>query len=160
VACEALKSVLLRKPVIGREILGVDARKPTFGARLRAAREARGLSQVAAAVGAGIDPSSLSRYENDKVMPGSEELKMLCIYLQTSADELLGLTRQAPMPELRNDAEWQAFLQRPVAQLAKDHGVLDAVHRAQLNTPGISVSDYEAIAWHMVRSAVEKTERT
>ncbi len=64
----------------------------SFGPRLTALREARGLTQVQLAEAAGTTQRSISYYENgDDGVPPSSVVIELAQALQVSADELLGL---------------------------------------------------------------------
>lgn len=61
----------------------------TFGERLKAVREKRGLSQSEVGKLTKIHPQNISEYENDKVLPSVERLKTMVEVLQVSADYLL-----------------------------------------------------------------------
>lgn len=69
-----------------------------FGARLRAAREARGLSQNALAqlLPGEVSQGAVSYWESDRNTPSVENLHDLCVVLGCSADELLGIAADAP----------------------------------------------------------------
>ena len=60
--------------------------------RLRAAREARNLTQDELATLSGINKYQLSRYENGKSDPSSTFLALIAENLRVSADYLLGLS--------------------------------------------------------------------
>ena len=66
-----------------------------FGNRLKALREARGLSRKAFAEAMGVSYSTVSKYENDERFPDLDLLKKFAVYFDVSADYLLGLT---PIP--------------------------------------------------------------
>lgn len=71
----------------------------TFGARLRAAREAKGLtqSQLAARVG-NIKSSVVSMWENNNSRPDLDRLSRLCRILEITSDELIGLQLDISRP--------------------------------------------------------------
>ena len=62
---------------------------PQFGANLRAAREARGLSQEGLAQRAGMDPAEIRRLEAARRDPGIRVLTRLARGLGTPVGELL-----------------------------------------------------------------------
>ena len=59
--------------------------------RLRALRQARGLSQVDLARELGVTKQSVSNWENDKIQPSIEVLVRLAGVFSVSTDYLLGL---------------------------------------------------------------------
>lgn len=61
----------------------------SFGARLRAAREAEKLSQLEVAAELGVTKGSLSAWENDKNYPQLDKFAQLCSLYRVSADRLL-----------------------------------------------------------------------
>lgn len=63
----------------------------TLGSRIKAARVARGWTQVEAARRLGIDPPVLCRYEKDGVDPKAMMLREIAHTYKVSADRLLGL---------------------------------------------------------------------
>jgi transcriptional regulator with XRE-family HTH domain len=63
-------------------------------ARIRQIREARGLSQLALARKAGMNPKYLSQIENGWRAPGLKSLDRLATALDLSIDELRGPTPQ------------------------------------------------------------------
>lgn len=68
-----------------------------FGARLRAARERRGLTQQQLAVEVGTYAPRISRYESGAVIPEGETLAAIAEALDVSLDELvLGRPREQP----------------------------------------------------------------
>ncbi len=71
----------------------------TIGSRIRAAREAKSLTQpqLAAKVG-NIKSSVVSMWENDKSRPDLDRLSRLCKALDVSSDELLGLRIDVSKP--------------------------------------------------------------
>lgn len=62
-----------------------------FGARLRAVRELRGLSQTDLGNATGINPNRISNWEIGIAYPRHRQLVIMCQYLGCSADYLLGL---------------------------------------------------------------------
>lgn len=68
----------------------------TFGARLRAARVAAGLSQSQLARLCGIPKPRLSRYENDHIRPSLMSLERLAGAVGVGPDTLLS-ARRAPL---------------------------------------------------------------
>ena len=65
---------------------------PTFGARLRAARERRGVTAAHLASLIGIHATVINGYEAGQVKPGVDNLRALALTLDISADYLLGLS--------------------------------------------------------------------
>ena len=65
------------------------ARQDTFGERLRAARRAAGLSQADLSARSGLPKPTLSRYENDHVLPSLQTLRRLAEALGTPESVLL-----------------------------------------------------------------------
>lgn len=54
-----------------------ENREATFGTRLVAAREARGMTQAALCKASGLPPSQVCNYEKDRKMPGVAKLVTL-----------------------------------------------------------------------------------
>ena len=73
------------------KILDMQYRKE-FGAGLKAARQAKGLTQTDVARLIHVTPSTLSQYESGLIEPTIRTLKRLADTLNVSADYLLGLT--------------------------------------------------------------------
>ena len=63
-----------------------------FGARLRAARELRGLSQRELAEKLDMPPSSIAHFEGNRRKPSFENLLRLSTALEVTTDYLLGRT--------------------------------------------------------------------
>ena len=59
--------------------------------RIRALRQARGMSQVELARRLGVTKQSVSNWENDNIQPSIEMLQKLAAALSVSTDYLLGL---------------------------------------------------------------------
>lgn len=68
-----------------------------FGARLRAARDRRGMTQAQLAEAIGAYPSQISNYENGEKVPEGETMVALSDALDVSLDELArGTPREEP----------------------------------------------------------------
>ena len=67
-----------------------DFSELTFGDRLRAVREARGISQKDLAVKIGVLPNYISCYERNINNPNIQMLEWICKALGVSASDLLG----------------------------------------------------------------------
>ena len=67
----------------------MDMDMDTFPARLRAARDARGLSQLELSRLLSVDPIVVSRYERGKIKPHIDRVETLCEALGVSLDWLL-----------------------------------------------------------------------
>ncbi len=65
-----------------------------FRARLRAAREFRGLSQGELAIRAGLQASAVSHFETGTRKPSFDNLKRLADALRVTTDYLLGRTNE------------------------------------------------------------------
>lgn len=63
-----------------------------FGEKLRELRTQRKLTIVAVAEGTGYSKTSISEWELNKKEPAISALKAICVFLEVSADYLLGLT--------------------------------------------------------------------
>ncbi len=73
---------------------------PRIGATIRERRKVLGLSLQALADSAEINKGTLSRIENDEMVPGTNILVALGSALGTPIGELVGETTQSPLPEL------------------------------------------------------------
>lgn len=62
-----------------------------YGEKLKKARKKTKMSQEEVALKLNTSRSNISKYENEKLEPNIETLKMLCELYDLSADELLGL---------------------------------------------------------------------
>lgn len=60
-----------------------------LGARLKCVREMRNMTQVDLAKKMEVPPAEISHFETSQRLPGSENLRKLCIALNVSADYLL-----------------------------------------------------------------------
>lgn len=67
--------------------------------RLKAAREAKGLSLPDAAKAIGIDKAALWRYEHGEMGASDTATRILAMYLGTSVDYLTGMTDD-PAPDI------------------------------------------------------------
>lgn len=96
-----------------------------FGARLRAARKATGLTGADLGKGAGengkdASKASVSDWENDRHYPKADQLRVICLKLKISADHLvfgdlkdeLNLIQAENILQTLSDAQLQALLQR------------------------------------------------
>ena len=83
----------------------------SFGPRLTAIRQARGMTQVQLAKAAGSTQRSISYYENDDGIPPASIVIALAKALQVSADELLGIKppRVEPADDPENKRLWKRF---------------------------------------------------
>lgn len=63
-----------------------------FAARLQSARQLRKLSQSELADKAGLQPSAISHFENDRRSPSFDNLKTIANVLNVPTDYLLGRT--------------------------------------------------------------------
>jgi transcriptional regulator with XRE-family HTH domain len=63
-----------------------------FADRLRAARELRGIGQSQLAEKAGLPPSAINHFEQDRRSPSFDNLKRLANALEVTTDYLLGRT--------------------------------------------------------------------
>ncbi len=68
----------------------------TIGERLRAAREARGVTQAQLAEALGTTRQQVYKYETGQQSMTADRLAEVCRVLSVSADYLLGLTGPAP----------------------------------------------------------------
>jgi len=78
-----------------------------FGARLRASREKRGLTQQQLAEGIDTYAPQISKYESGEVVPEGETLAALAVVLEVSLDELI-LGRPADRPDDVRDVRLRA----------------------------------------------------
>lgn len=62
----------------------------TLGERIRAAREARSISQERLAIELGVSWSTVNRYERDKNQPSVNRLRLLAEVLEIPITDLLG----------------------------------------------------------------------
>ena len=73
----------------------------TLGSRIRAAREAKGLTQPQLAEKIGnITPNSVSMWETNRSRPDFDRLSQLCTALNITSDELLGIKIDTQRPTL------------------------------------------------------------
>lgn len=73
--------------------------KDSFGTRLKYARECHGYSQRELSERSGVSNAAISRYENDLQEPTVSILKALCVSMDISSDELLGLDKIKELEE-------------------------------------------------------------
>lgn len=96
-----------------------------FGVRLRAAREAKGLSQAELAEKSGLQPSAISHFETGRRAPSFDNLKVLADTLSVTTDYLVGRqkadTAAGPAADkmFRDYSKLSAADQAIVAEFAK-----------------------------------------
>ncbi len=129
-----------------------------IGARLRAAREAHGMTLRTLADSMGVTSSLLSQIETDKVLPSLNTLYQLATQLDLSVDELLGIgerrtpqdkpavvvQRQADNPSLvmAGGVRWERLARRPDLGLEPLHitygpGTANSLDKAMVTAPGL-----------------------
>lgn len=119
----------------------------SFGPRLRALRESRGLSQNQLAELLQIDVMQVSRYERGLTLPSIEKAFRLAHFLQVSVDELLEGKLRSQEPEIRDIRLLQRFRVLdtfPAAERESAHVLLDALiakHRMEHLTDDIKDGD-------------------
>lgn len=123
-----------------------DAPENTIGVRLRAAREARGLSQTALATrtkladgtGKGVARTVLVGYEAGTFRPGAREIRLICQALSITPNWLIlgaeGSTEQASM-ELVRRREWTSAV-----RLAMAISILKGHERGALQSLALSMA--------------------
>lgn len=123
-----------------------DAPENTIGVRLRAAREARGLSQTALAArtkmidstGKGVARTVLVGYEGGTFRPGAREIRLICAALSITPNWLIlgaeGVTEQASMETVRRQ-EWTSAL-----RLAMAISILKGHERSALQSMALSLA--------------------
>lgn len=82
-----------------KPVASVHAPLTSFGARLRAARDAAGITQTALGEATGFGHRSIVRYEAGASLPSVQAAAAIARALQISLDELAGLSSNAD-PEL------------------------------------------------------------
>lgn len=68
-----------------------ENQRKSLARALRHAREDRGWSQAQLAAKLGLPPASVSHFETGLRLPSLPNLRKLCIALNRSADEMLGI---------------------------------------------------------------------
>lgn len=123
-----------------------DAPENTIGVRLRAAREARGLSQTALATrtkladvtGKGVARTVLVGYEAGTFRPGAREIRLICQALSITPNWLIlgaeGSTEQASL-ELVRRREWTSAV-----RLAMAISILKGHERGALQSLALSMA--------------------
>ena len=76
-----------------------------IGARIQALRVARGITQERLAEAVGVTVQTVSRWENGVTLPDIALLPRLADYFDTTADDLLGMTRGRGQPKLIRTVE-------------------------------------------------------
>lgn len=129
-----------------------------IGARLRAAREAHGMTLRTLADSMGVTSSLLSQIETDKVLPSLNTLYQLATRLDLSVDELLGIgARNAPQDEpavvvqrqadnpsivMAGGVRWERLARRPdlglePLRITYGPGTASSLDRALVAAPGL-----------------------
>ena len=129
-----------------------------IGARLRAAREAHGMTLRTLADSMGVTSSLLSQIETDKVLPSLNTLYQLATRLDLSVDELLGIgergtlqdkppvvvQRHADNPSLvmAGGVQWERLARRPDLGLEPLHvtyrpGTASSTDKSMVSAPGL-----------------------
>lgn len=103
----------IRLAILGRM---PNQKEPTtiFGARLLAARRARGMTQTQLADAIGSTQKAISYYEATGGNPSADVITKLAKALGSTADDLLGLTEAADQPTPASTDErrlWRRFRQ-------------------------------------------------
>jgi len=83
----------------------------SFGRRLKAVREERGLSQSKLGKRCQLTVSELSRYENGSVTPSIDKLVRIAQALKVSADTLLFADGPPALEQPRNLKLWSVFVE-------------------------------------------------
>ncbi|TPW73219.1 helix-turn-helix domain-containing protein [Schumannella sp. 10F1B-5-1] len=96
-----------------------------LGARLRAAREAKGLSLRKVAVELGVSPSLLSQVETGKTQPSVSTLYALVNHLGASLDDLLGTAAMLGSGDPECDDRPEDLPSDDVVQRAADNPIID-----------------------------------
>lgn len=107
-----------------------------FGMRLQAARKAANLTQLQLGVGAGeygkdAGKQSISDWEKERYYPKVDQLRVMCLRLNISADELVfgDLKRAAAMAQAESAVQQltpeqrRALLAKMLGPAVSDHGV-------------------------------------
>ena len=69
-----------------------DQTKKTIGSRIAIARKAKGINQDELAAAVGVHKQTISRWERGERAPNGEEIVQIVLYLECSADFILGLS--------------------------------------------------------------------
>jgi transcriptional regulator with XRE-family HTH domain len=132
-----------------------DAPENSIGVRLRAAREARGLSQTALATrtklidstGKGVARTVLVGYEAGTFRPGAREIRLICQALSITPNWLIlgaeGSTEQASM-ELVRRREWTSAV-----RLAMAISILKGHERGALQSLALSMAGRQLGDMHL-----------
>lgn len=132
-----------------------DAPENSIGVRLRAAREARGLSQTALATrtklidstGKGVARTVLVGYEAGTFRPGAREIRLICQALSITPNWLIlgaeGSTEQASMELLRR-REWTSAV-----RLAMAISILKGHERGALQSLALSMAGRQLGDMHL-----------
>lgn len=75
-----------------------------FGARLKALRKQKKLTQVTVQLETGIEQTLISKYERGERIPPTDSLMILAKFYHTSMDYIMGLTDDPqPYPRLHSN---------------------------------------------------------
>jgi transcriptional regulator with XRE-family HTH domain len=105
----------------------------TFGQRVRAARDAMGLTQEQLGFAVGVSKASISAWENDRERPGFDNLPKLRAALQESLDDLIlgfkeaALTARAAMNLM--EGKPPDYLRNEDSRCARDEKEYSALRR-------------------------------
>lgn len=108
--------------------MSTNAGEPSFAARLREAREARGLTQSELARRLGTPPSAIAHFEGERRKPSFANVRAIARALDVSADYLLGraATIEGATTAFRNEEKLttqdREFLQQLIDQMAEKRG--------------------------------------
>jgi transcriptional regulator with XRE-family HTH domain len=115
-----------------------QSERATFGATIQKLRRERNLTQRDVAAKLGIDFTYLSKLENDRGEPASEDLvRKLAEILDADAEDLLALAGRVPT-ELREMAQQDVTFARLLRQLpnASESDLKDIYKRLKIKPPG------------------------
>ena len=105
--------------------MSTNSGEPSFAARLREARKARGLSQSDLARRLGTPPSAIAHFEGERRKPSFASVRAIARALDVSADYLLGRapTMEGATTAFRNEekltAQDREFLQQLIDQMTE-----------------------------------------
>ncbi len=63
----------------------------TFGERLKELRLEENLTRAQLSIALNVNDSTISRWENGKIIPGIDDLYNIAVFFNVSADYLIGL---------------------------------------------------------------------
>lgn len=71
----------------------------TFGEKIKLLREEHELNQTELGKAVNMTQRKISYLEHDKYEPSMEDIRLLCLYFNVSADYLLGFPKNMPYPK-------------------------------------------------------------